>query len=126
MVLSLAILNNLVLTMSSKIGKTQAKRRMQKLETLHYYSYVLTTLFPLLGHLDDQQSEFLGSWMAYLEFNKLPNLTEYYTTIVNCTILKEEYNTFKECTLLQDIEYFMYLSQSYFSDNTPSQILQIY
>ena len=51
MVLSLAIFNNLVLTMSSQTGKTLAKRRAQKLETLHYY--VLTTLFPLLGHLED-------------------------------------------------------------------------
>ena len=42
-VLSLAIFNNLALTMSSQIGKTLAKRRMQKLETLHYY--VLTTMF---------------------------------------------------------------------------------
>ena len=45
MVLSLAIFNNLVLTMSNQIGKTLAKRRMQKLENLHYY--VLSTLFPL-------------------------------------------------------------------------------
>ena len=52
MVLSLAIPNNLVLTMSSLIGTTLAKRRMQKLETLHYY--VLSTLFPLLGYLDNQ------------------------------------------------------------------------
>ena len=44
-VLSLAILNNLVLTMSSQIGNTLAKRRTQKLENLHYY--VLGTLFPL-------------------------------------------------------------------------------
>ena len=33
-VLSLAIFNNLVLTMSSQIGKTLATRRMQNLETL--------------------------------------------------------------------------------------------
>ena len=57
MVLSLAIFNNLVVTMSSQIGKTLATRRMQELETLHYY--VLTTMFPLLGHLKDQCSEFL-------------------------------------------------------------------
>ena len=74
MVLSLAIFNNLVLTMSSQIGKTLAKRRMQKLENLHYD--VLSTLVPLLVHLDDQCSEFLESWMAYQEFNKPPNLIE--------------------------------------------------
>ena len=72
MVLSLAIFNNLVLTMSSQIGRTLAKRRTQKLENLHYY--VLSTLFPLLVHLDDQCGEFLKSWMAYLEFNKFPDL----------------------------------------------------
>ena len=49
-VLSLARFNNLVLTMSSQIGKTLGKRRMQKPETLHYY--VLTTMFPLPGHLE--------------------------------------------------------------------------
>ena len=66
MVLSLAIPNNLVLTMSSLIGATLATRMMQNLETLHYY--VLHTLFPLPGYLDDQHSEFLQSWMAYLDF----------------------------------------------------------
>ena len=71
MVLSLAILNNLVLTMSSQIGNTLAKGRMQKLENLHYY--VLGTLFPLLVHLDGQCGEFLESWMAYQEFNEFPN-----------------------------------------------------
>ena len=53
----------------------------------------LSTLFPLLGYLDNQCSEFLESWMAYLEFNKFPDLIEYYTTIDNGTLLKEEYNT---------------------------------
>ena len=113
MVLSLAILNNLVLTMSSQIGNTLAKRRTQKLETLHYY--VLSALFPLLVHLK--------SWMDYQEFNKFPNLIEYYTSIGNGTLLKEEYTTIKECTLLKDIKHFLYLTQSYFSDNTPNQIL---
>ena len=60
---------------------------MQKLENLHYY--VLSTLFPLLVHLDDQCGEFLKSWMAYLEFNEFPNLIKYYTTIGNGTVLKE-------------------------------------
>ena len=59
MVLSLAIPNNLVFTMSSLIDTTLATRRMQNLETLHYY--VLSTLFPILGYLDDQCSEFLES-----------------------------------------------------------------
>ena len=123
MVLSLAIFNNLVLTMSSQIGKTLATRRTQKLETLHYY--VLTTMFPLQGHLEDQGSEFLKSWMAYLEFEEFPNLIEYYTTIGNGTLLKQKYTTIKECTLLKDIEHFVYLTQLYFSDNTPNQILHI-
>ena len=57
---------------------------------------MLTTLFPLTGHLDDQCCEFLKSWMAYLEFNKFSNLIEYYTTIGNSTLLKEEYTTIKE------------------------------
>ena len=123
MVLSLAILNNLVLTMSSQIGNTLAKRRMHKLENLHYY--VLGTLFPLLVHLDDQDGEFLESWMAYQEFDEFPDLIQYYTTIGNCTLLKEEYTTIKECTLLKEIKHFLYLTQSYFSDNTPNQILHL-
>ena len=123
MVLSLAIFNNLVLTMSSQIGKTLAKRRMQKLENLH--CYVLSTLFPLPVHLDDQCGEFLESWMAYLELNVFPDLIEYYTTIGPGTLLKEDYATIKERTLLKDIEHFLYLTLSYFSDDTPNQILHI-
>ena len=45
--------------MSSQIGTTLAKRMTQNLETLHYI--VLSTLFALLGYLDDQHSEFLES-----------------------------------------------------------------
>ena len=105
--------------MSSPIGKPLAKRRKQKLESLHYY--VLTTMFPLRGHLEDQCGEFLESWMAYLEFNKFSDLVEYYTTIGNSTLLKHKYTTVKECTLLQDIKHFMCLTQSYFSDNTPTK-----
>ena len=97
--------------MSSQFGKTLAKRRMQKL--------------PLPGHLEDQCSEFLESWMAYLDFEEFPDLIEKYTTIGNSTLLKEDYNTIKECTLLKDIKHFMYLTQLYFLDNTPNQILQI-
>ena len=123
MVLSLAIFNNLVLTMSSQIGKTLTKRRTQKLENLHYF--VLSTLFPLPVHLDDQCGEFLKSWMAYLEFDEFPDLIEYYTTIGNSTLLKEKYTTIKECTLPKDIDHFMYLTQSYFLDDTPNQILHI-
>ena len=67
-ILSLAIPNNLVLSMSSQIGTTLAKRRMQNLETLHYY--VLHTLFPLLGYLDDQFCEYFESWMACVEFDR--------------------------------------------------------
>ena len=64
MVLSLAIFNNLVLTMPSQIGKPLATRRTQKLQTLHYF--MLTTTFPFPGHLDNRGSEFLKLWMAYL------------------------------------------------------------
>ena len=39
--------------------------------------YVLTTLFPLLGHLEDQHGEFLGSWMAYVDFEEFLNLIKY-------------------------------------------------
>ena len=92
-------------------------------ETLHYYA--LTTMFPLLGHLEDQCSEFLKSWMAYSEFKEFPNLIEYYTTIGSGTLLKQKYTTIKEHTLLKDIEHLMYLTQSYFSDNTPNQIIHI-
>ena len=109
--------------MSSQIGKPLAKRRTQKLENLHYY--VLSTLFPLPVHLDDQHGEFLKSWVACLEFDEFPNLIKYYTTIGNGTILKQKYTTIKKCTLLKDIEHFMYLTQLYFSEDTPNQILHI-
>ena len=109
--------------MSSQIEKTLVKRRMKKLENLHYD--VLSTQFPLPVHLDDQCSEFLESWMAYLEFNEFPDLIEYYSTIGNGTLLKEEYTSIKECTLLKDIKHFLYLTQSYFSDDTPNQILHL-
>ena len=109
--------------MSSQIGKTLATRRMQNLENLHYY--VLSTLFPLLVHLGDQHGEFLESWMVYLEFEEFPNLIKYYTTIGSSTLLNEMYTTIKECTPPKDIEHFMYLTQSYFLDNTPNQILHI-
>ena len=105
MVLSLAKLNNLVLTISSQIGNTLAKRRTEKLEKLHYY--VLGTLFPLPVHLGNQRGEFLVSWMAYQEFDEFPDLIEYYTTIGNGTLLKEEYTTIKESTLPKDIEHFL-------------------
>ena len=109
--------------MSSQIGNTLAKRRTQKLENLHYY--VLGTLFPIPVHLDNQRGEFLESWMAYQEFDEFPDLIEYYTTIGNGTLLKEEYTTIKDSTLLKDLEHFLYLTQSYFSDYTPNQILHL-
>ena len=83
------------------------------------------TLFPLPVHLDDQRGEFLESWLAYQEFDKFPDLIEYYITIGNGTLLKEENTTIKESTLLKDIEHFLYLTQSYFSDDTPNQILHL-
>ena len=73
---------------------------------------MLSTLFPLRVHLDEQCGEFLKSWMACLELDEFPNLIEYYTTIENVTLLKEEYTTIKEGTLLKDIEHFMFLTQS--------------
>ena len=109
MVLSPAIPNNLVLTMSSLIGTILATRRTRKPKTLHYY--VLHTLFPLTGYLDDQCGEFLESWMAYVEFEEFPDLIKYCTTIGNGTLHKEEYTTMENHTLLKDIENFMYLTQ---------------
>ena len=58
--------------MSSLIGITLPKRRTQNLETLHYY--VLCTLFPLTGYLDDQCSKFLKLWMDYLGCGEFPDL----------------------------------------------------
>ena len=82
LVLSLAIPNNLVLTMSSIIGTILATTRtIQNLETLQYY--VLCTPFPLLGHLDDQCSEFLESWMAYWLILNLKN----FPTLSNTALL---------------------------------------
>ena len=63
--------------------------------------------------------------MAYQEFEEFPDLIEYYTTIGNGTLHKEEYTTLKECKLLRDIEHFLYLTQLYFSDDTPNQILHL-
>ena len=62
---------------------------------------------------------------GYQEFDEFPDLIEYYTTIENGTLLKEEHTTIKESTLLKDIKHFLYLTQSYFSDDTPNQILQL-
>ena len=107
--------------MSGLIGTTLAERGTQSLETLHYY--VLSTLFPLLGYLDDQCGEFLKSWMAYLDSMEFPNLIEYYTTIRNGTPHEEEYTTMENCTLLHDIDNFMYLTQPNFMEDTPNQIL---
>ena len=96
---------------------------MQNLETLHYY--VLCTIFPLPGDLDNQCSEFPESQMAYLDFAEFPDLIKYYTTIGNCTILKEEYTTIENCTLLKDLESLMYLTQLNLSADTPNQVLHM-
>ena len=63
--------------------------------------------------------------MAYLDLKEFLDLIKYYTTTGISTLIKEEYTTIKECTLLKDIEHSMCLTQSYFSDNTPNQILHI-
>ena len=60
--------------------------------------------------------------MAYVEFEEFPDLIECYTTIGDGTLLKEKYTTIKECRLLKDIEHFLYLTQSYFLDDTRNQI----
>ena len=56
---------------------------------------MLSTLLSVPVHLDDQHGEFLESWMAYQEFDEVPNLIEYYTTIGYGTLFKEEYTTIK-------------------------------
>ena len=61
---------------------------------------------------------------GYLDFMEFPNLTEYCTTIGNTTLLKKECTTIENFTLLNDIN-FMYLTQSYFSEDTPIQILHM-
>ena len=87
---------------------------------------MLSALFPLPVHLDDQHGEFLKSWMAYQEFDEFPHLIEYYsTTNRNGTLLKEEFTTIKECTLLKDIEHFLYVTQSYFLGDKPNQTLHL-
>ena len=59
MVLSLAFSRNLgSLTMSRLTETTLVTRRMKNLETLHYY--VLSTLFPLLGYLNDHHGDGLS------------------------------------------------------------------
>ena len=63
---------------------------------------MLLTLFPLLGYLNDQCSEFLKLWMANHGFGEFPNLIKYYTTIGNGTLLKEEYTTTNNHTLHND------------------------
>ena len=76
MVLSLAIFNNLVLTMSGQIGKNPSYKKDVKPRepTLLCVECTISTLV----HLDGQCGEFLESWMAYLEFDEFPNLIEYY------------------------------------------------
>ena len=86
---------------------------------------MLCTLFPLLGYPDDQNREFLESWMAYLDFKEFPDLIKYYTTIGNGTLLKEEYNTIENHALLKDIKDSMYLTQPCFLEDTPNQILHM-
>ena len=63
--------------------------------------------------------------MAHLEFEEFLDLIKYYTTIGTGTIIKVEYTTAENCTLLKDIEKFMYITQPYFSEDTPNQILHM-
>ena len=46
----------------------------------------------------NQCSEFLKLWMANQGIGEFPDLIEYYTTIGNGTILKEEYTTIENHT----------------------------
>ena len=82
-------------------------------------------LTPLLGYLDDQCGEFLKLLMANLGFGEFPNIIKYYTTIGNCTPLKEEYTSMENHTLLKNIDNFMYPTQLNFMEDTPNQILHM-
>ena len=59
----------------------------------------------------------------FQRISQLNQIVHYY--IGNGTLPKENYTAIKECTLLEDTKHFMYLTQSYFSDNTLNQILHI-
>ena len=97
---------------------------MQTLETLHYH--MLSTLFPLLGYLDDQRGESLKLWLDYHGFDELPDLIKYSTTIGNGTLLKHEYyTTTGDRTLLKDFDYLVYITLLNFQDKTPYQIMHI-
>ena len=87
--------------------------------------YVLCTLFPLPGYLDDQCSEFLELWMANHGFRELHNLSKYYSSIGNDTLLKQEYTIMETFTLLKDFKNLMYCTQPNFSEDTPNQILHM-
>ena len=63
--------------------------------------------------------------MAYLDFEEFPNLIEYYTTIVNSTLLLEDYTTIENCRLLNDTDDLMYLTQPNFLEDIPNQILHM-
>ena len=60
--------------------------------------------------------------MAYHGFREFPNLIEYHTIIGNGTLLKEEYTTMENCTLLKDLDNLMYFTQLNFLEDTPNQI----
>ena len=62
--------------------------------------------------------------MAYLEFEEFPHLIQYYTTIGNHTLLKEECTTIENCTLLKGIKNFVHYPTNL--EDTPNQILHIF
>ena len=66
---------------------------------------------------------FLNYAWLIMVFGEFPNLIQYYTTIVNFTLHKEEYNTIENHTLLKDINNLMYHTQLNFLEDTPNQIL---
>ena len=63
--------------------------------------------------------------MEYHGFRELPDLIEYYTTLGNSTLLKEEFTTMENHTLLKDIDNLMYHTKSDFLEDTPNQALHM-
>ena len=82
--------------------------------SFHFWVIYMTNAVNSLSH----------GWLI-LKLEEFPILIKYYTNIDNGTLLKEEYTTIKEYTLLKDVRNFMYLTQPYFMEDTPNQIIHI-
>ena len=63
--------------------------------------------------------------MANHGFGEFPNIIKHYTTIVTSTLLKEGYTMIENHTILKDIKNFVYLTQLYFMEDIPNQILHM-